>query len=117
MNELTRRGLIFGAAALAAAGVFAGVNHIASKAFVEDEPASPPEATVEIVEFDDNGKRTGKVALRKVLKTKEEWRRSSDCATICCDQAGRHGNSGYGRFAERTPRGNFSVRGLRHSDF
>lgn len=75
MNELTRRGLIFGAAALAAAGVFAGVNRVASKAFVEDEPASPPEATVEIVEFDDNGKRTGKVALRKVVKTKEEWRR------------------------------------------
>ena len=38
MKELTRRGLIFGAAALAAVGVFAGVDHVASSTFVKEEP-------------------------------------------------------------------------------
>ena len=74
MTELTRRGLILGAAALAAAGVFAGVDRVASKAFVEDEGPALPDATVEIVEFDDAGKRTGRVTLHKVVKTREEWR-------------------------------------------
>src|SRR5207249_224007 len=75
MNELTRRGLIFGAAALAAAGVFAGVDRVASSTFVKDEQALDPAATVDIVEFDESGKRTGKVRLRKVQKTLAEWRK------------------------------------------
>ena len=73
MNELTRRGLIFGAAAVAAAGVFAGVDHVASSAFVKKEPPLQPDATVEIVEFDDSGKRTRKQTVRKVQKTLAEW--------------------------------------------
>jgi methionine-R-sulfoxide reductase len=39
----------------------------------EEEPEDPL-ATAEIVQFDDSGKRTGKVQLRKVHKTPEEWR-------------------------------------------
>src|SRR5258708_7812346 len=73
MNELTRRGLIFGAAALAAAGVFTGVDRVATSAFVRKEPPLQPDATVEIVEFDDSGRRTGKQSVRKVQKTLAEW--------------------------------------------
>lgn len=75
MNELTRRGLIFGAAALAAVGVFAGVDHVASSTFVKEEPPLGPDATVEVVEFDDAGKRIGKRQLHKVRKTEAEWRK------------------------------------------
>ncbi|HVO57585.1 MAG TPA: peptide-methionine (R)-S-oxide reductase MsrB [Dongiaceae bacterium] len=75
MNDLTRRGLIFGAAALATIGVFAGVDHVASRAFVEEEPPLAPDATVDIVEFDDAGKRLGKQQVHVVRKTREEWRK------------------------------------------
>jgi peptide-methionine (R)-S-oxide reductase len=74
MKEVTRRGLIFGAAALAAVGVFAGVDHVASSTFVKEEPPLAPDATVEIVEFDDTGKRIGKNQVHKVRKTEAEWR-------------------------------------------
>ncbi len=74
MRELTRRGLIFGGAALAAAGVFAGVDHVASSTFVKDEPPLGPDTTVEIVEFDDAGKRVGKMQVHRVRKTLAEWR-------------------------------------------
>jgi len=74
MKEVTRRGLIFGAAALVAVGVFAGVDHVASSTFVKDEPPLAPDATVEIVEFDDTGRRIGKKQLHKVRKTETEWR-------------------------------------------
>jgi peptide-methionine (R)-S-oxide reductase len=75
MKETTRRGLIFGAAALAAVGVFAGVDRVASSTFVKDEPPLAPDATVEIVEFDDTGRRIGKKQLHKVRKTEAEWRK------------------------------------------
>jgi peptide-methionine (R)-S-oxide reductase len=75
MRELTRRGLILGGAALAAVGVFAGVDHVASSAFVKDEPPLGPDTTVEIVEFDDAGKRIGKVQVRRVRKTLAEWQK------------------------------------------
>jgi peptide-methionine (R)-S-oxide reductase len=75
MKELNRRGLIFGAAALATMGVFAGVEHVASSGLLQEEPPLGPDATVEIVEFDDTGKRTGKVALHKIRKTNAEWQK------------------------------------------
>jgi peptide-methionine (R)-S-oxide reductase len=75
MKDLTRRGLIFGAAALAAVGIFAGVDHVASATFVKDEPPLGPDATAEIVEFDDAGKRTGKNQVHKVRKTMAEWQK------------------------------------------
>ena len=74
MNEITRRGLIFGAAALATVGVFAGVDHVASSTFVKDEPPLEPDATVEIAEFDDSGKRIAKRQVHKIRKTEAEWR-------------------------------------------
>ena len=73
MKELTRRGLIFGGATLAAVGVFAGVDHVASLTFVKNEPPLGPDATVDIVEFDETGKRVGTVQKHKVRKTLAEW--------------------------------------------
>ena len=73
MKELTRRGLIFAGAALAAVGVFAGVDHVASSTFVKNEPPLGPDATVDIVEFDETGKRVGTVQKHKVRKTLAEW--------------------------------------------
>ena len=73
MSDLTRRGLIFGAAGLATVAVFAGVDRVATSTFVKDEPALGPDTTVEIVEFDDTGKRVGKGPKHKVRKTLAEW--------------------------------------------
>ena len=73
MSDLTRRGLIFGAASAVAAAAFAGMDHLASSAFVKGEPPLQADATVEIVEFDDSGKRAGKKTVRKVQKTLAEW--------------------------------------------
>lgn len=75
MRELNRRGLIFGAAALATMGVFAGVEHVASSGLVQEEPPLGPDAMVEIVEFDGAGKQTGKALLHKVRKTNAEWQK------------------------------------------
>jgi len=74
MNDLNRRGLIFGAAAIVTAGVFAAIDHVASSSLIPQEPPFDPNATVEIVEFDDSGKRTAKVHLHPIHKTLEEWR-------------------------------------------
>ena len=75
MNETTRRGFIFGAAALASVGVFAGIDHVASSSLLPQEEADNSEPTVEIVEFDDTSKRTGKVRVAIVRKTQAEWKR------------------------------------------
>jgi len=75
MNELTRRGLIFGAAGLVTVGVFAGLDHVASSSLLPHDEPEVPNATVEIVQFDDNGKRTGKARLGKVRKPLDEWRK------------------------------------------
>jgi peptide-methionine (R)-S-oxide reductase len=75
MTDLTRRGLIFAAAGVVTVGVFAGLDRIASSSLLPEEEPEDPNATVEIVQFDDSGERTGKVQLRKIHKTPEEWRR------------------------------------------
>jgi peptide-methionine (R)-S-oxide reductase len=75
MKELTRRGLIFAGAALVTVGVFAGVDRVASSTFVKDEPPLGPDTAVEIVEFDDTGKRIGKMRVQRVRKTLAEWQK------------------------------------------
>jgi peptide-methionine (R)-S-oxide reductase len=75
MKETTRRGFIFAAAALASVGVFAGIDHVASSSLLPQEEANNSEPSVEIVEFDDAAKRTGKVRVAVVRKTPAEWKR------------------------------------------
>jgi peptide-methionine (R)-S-oxide reductase len=74
MKDITRRGVIFGAAALGTLVVFAGVDHVASSTFVTDEPPLGPDTTVDIAEFDDRGKPIGTKRLHKVRKTEAQWR-------------------------------------------
>jgi peptide-methionine (R)-S-oxide reductase len=76
MNDLTRRGLIFGAAGLMTVGVFRGLDHVASSGLLQTDEPEDPNATVEIVQFDGTGKRTGKVRLRKIHKSLDEWRKT-----------------------------------------
>lgn len=76
MNDLTRRGLIFGAAGLVTLVAFAGLDRIASSSLLRKEESDDPNATVEIAQFDETGKRTGKVRVRKVHKSLDEWRKT-----------------------------------------
>jgi len=75
MNDLTRRGLIFAAAGVVTLGVFRALDRAASSSLLQVEEPEDPNATVEIVQFDETGKRKGKVRLRKVHKSLDEWRK------------------------------------------
>jgi peptide-methionine (R)-S-oxide reductase len=75
MNDLTRRGLIFGAAGLVTFALFCGLDRVASSSLLQDEEPEDTNATREIVQFDETGKRTGKVRLRKIHKSLDEWRK------------------------------------------
>jgi len=75
MNEITRRGLIFGAATAAACGLLAGVERVCLAAFAENaEPEDDP-GPVKIVKFADDGARLGIYTLAKVRKNKSEWKK------------------------------------------
>jgi peptide-methionine (R)-S-oxide reductase len=75
MNEITRRGLIFGAATVAACGLLAGVERVSRSAFDEnDEPEDDP-GPVKIVKFADDGTRLGTSTSPKIRKSKAEWKK------------------------------------------
>jgi peptide-methionine (R)-S-oxide reductase len=75
MNEITRRGLILGAAAAAAYGLLIGVERVCLSAFADDgEPEDDP-APVKIVKFEDDGAKLGIYTLAKVRKNKFEWKK------------------------------------------
>jgi peptide-methionine (R)-S-oxide reductase len=74
MNEITRRGLIFGAATAAAWGVLVGVERVCLSAFADDTEAEDAPGPVRIVKFADDGARLGIFTLAKVHKNKSEWK-------------------------------------------
>jgi peptide-methionine (R)-S-oxide reductase len=75
MNEVTRRGLIFGAATAATYGLLLGVERVCLAAFADDsEPENDP-GPVKIVRFADGGARLGIFTLAKVRKNKSEWKK------------------------------------------
>jgi peptide-methionine (R)-S-oxide reductase len=75
MNEITRRGLIFGAATAAAYGLLVGVERVCLSAFADNtEPEDDP-GPVKIVKFADDGARLGICTLAKVRKNKSEWKK------------------------------------------
>ena len=75
MNEITRRGLILGAATAAACGVLVGVERVCLSAFADGaEPEDDP-GPVKIVRFADDGARVGIFTLEKVRKNKSEWKK------------------------------------------
>jgi peptide-methionine (R)-S-oxide reductase len=75
MNEITRRGLIFGAATGGAYGLLAGVERVCLSAFADDDEAQSDAGPVKIVKFADDGARLGIYTLAKVRKSKPEWRK------------------------------------------
>ena len=75
MNEIARRSLIFGAAAVAAGGLLAGVERLCLAAFVENEEPDDNPGPVRIVKFADDGRSLGAGTLAKVRKSKEEWKK------------------------------------------
>ena len=75
MNEITRRGLIFGAATAAAYGLLVGVERICLAAFAQNaEPEDDP-GPVKIVKFADDGARLGIYTLARVRKNESEWKK------------------------------------------
>jgi len=75
MNEITRRGLIFGGATLAACGLLVGVERVCLSAFADDtEPEDDP-GPVKIVTFSDDGTMLEIHSLEKVRKNKSEWKK------------------------------------------
>jgi peptide-methionine (R)-S-oxide reductase len=74
MNEITRRGLIFGAATAAACGVLVGVERVCLSAFADDTEAKADPGPVKIVKFADDGARLGIFTLAKVHKNKSDWK-------------------------------------------
>ena len=75
MNEITRRGLIFGAATVAACGVLVGVERVCLSAFADDTELEDDPGPVKIVKFADDGARLGVYTLEKVRKNKSEWKK------------------------------------------
>jgi peptide-methionine (R)-S-oxide reductase len=75
MNDLTRRGLIFGAATAAAYGMLLGVQRVCLSAFADDTTPEDTPGPVKIVKFADDGKKLGLVTLAKVKKSTKEWKK------------------------------------------
>jgi peptide-methionine (R)-S-oxide reductase len=75
MNEITRRGMIFGAATVAAWGVLVGVERVCLSAFADDTEAEDDPGPVKIAKFSDDGARLGIFTLAKVHKNKSEWKK------------------------------------------
>jgi len=75
MNEITRRGLIFGVATAAAYGLLVGVERVCLSAFADNaEPEDDPRS-VKIVKFADDCIMLGIYTLAKVRKNKSEWKK------------------------------------------
>jgi peptide-methionine (R)-S-oxide reductase len=75
MNDVKRRGLIFGAATAAAYGLLVGVERLCLSAFADNGEPEDDAGPVKIVKFSDDGAKLGIYALAKVRKNKFEWKR------------------------------------------
>jgi len=75
MNEITRRGLIFGAATAAAYGVLTGVERVCLSAFAENAELEDDPGPLKIVKFADDGARLEIYSLAKVRKSESEWKK------------------------------------------
>jgi peptide-methionine (R)-S-oxide reductase len=75
MNEITRRGLIFGGATVAAYVVLVSVERVCLSAFADNAEADDDPGPVKIVKFADNGARLGIYTLAKVRKNETEWKK------------------------------------------
>jgi peptide-methionine (R)-S-oxide reductase len=75
MNDLTRRGFIYGTATVAAYGLLLGVQRVCLSALADETPEDDNPGPVTIVKFADDGTKLGAVTLPKVRKSKAEWKK------------------------------------------
>jgi peptide-methionine (R)-S-oxide reductase len=75
MNDLTRRGFIFGTSTIVSYGLLAGIQRLCFSALADDSADDPSSAVVTVVEFADDGTRIGKKTVAKVRRTNEEWKK------------------------------------------
>ena len=75
MNEITRRGFIFGAATVAGYGLLVGVERVCLSAFADVPEQEDNAGPVKIVKFSDDGMRLGMYTTAKVRKNKSEWKK------------------------------------------
>jgi peptide-methionine (R)-S-oxide reductase len=75
MNDLTRRGFVFGAATVAAYGLLIGVQRICLSALADDVPMEDDPGPVKIATFSADGTPLGVVSLPKLRKSKKEWQK------------------------------------------
>lgn len=73
MNEITRRGLIFGAATVAAYGTLVAVQRVCLSALADGIAPEDDPGPVKIVRFADDGACMGMLQLPKVRRSKKEW--------------------------------------------
>ncbi|MGC1483596.1 MAG: peptide-methionine (R)-S-oxide reductase MsrB [Candidatus Acidiferrum sp.] len=74
MNDLTRRGFIFGTATVAAYGLLIGVQRACQFALADNKPAKSEIGAVQIVKFADDGMRLGVQTVAKIVKSDADWR-------------------------------------------
>jgi peptide-methionine (R)-S-oxide reductase len=75
MKEITRRGMIFGAATAAGYGLLVGVERVCLSAFANNAQADDDAGPVKIAKFADDGTRLGIYTLAKVRKNESEWKK------------------------------------------
>jgi len=75
MNDLTRRGFIYGTATIAAYGLLLGVQRVCLSALADETSSDDDPGPVTVVQFSDNGTRLGTVTLPKIRKSKAEWKK------------------------------------------
>src|SRR5258708_23494141 len=72
MNDLTRRGFIYGTATVAAYGLLLGVQRGCLSALADETSSDDDAGPVTVVQFSDDGTRLGKTTLLKLKKGKAE---------------------------------------------
>jgi peptide-methionine (R)-S-oxide reductase len=74
ISDTTRRGFIFGAAAIAASALLLGVQRVLSSAFADDN-SSADTGPVKIQKFSDAGEPLAVVTIPKVRKPLDAWKK------------------------------------------
>ena len=75
MNNLARRGFIFGSATLVSYGLLVGVQRVCFSAFADAQPDYASTGAVTIVQFADDGSRLGARSVAKLNRTNQEWKK------------------------------------------
>ena len=91
MNNLARRGFIFGSATVVSYGLLVGVQRVCFSAFANDQADNDSRGPVTIVQFADDGTRLGAKSVAKLHRTNQEWKivnRGNGQFTIKCIMSG-----------------------------